>query len=109
MKYVPSLPPPIGGVVDRYELRPLPAVQGTRPVQTRNLPPLIFQHRRYQPEWNAAEHPERRHDPHLQGERRHYCRRISHQPVLLELRSGKDRRHHRQRSGDLIDHIDEEA
>ena len=105
MKYVPSLPPPTTGGVDRYELRPLPRVQGARPVQPRNLPPLVFQHRL--PRRNKEE--ERRHDPHPQGERRTYCRRTQHQPVLLELRSGRDRRQHRQRNGDMLDHIDENA
>jgi hypothetical protein len=110
MKYVPSLPPPIVGAVDRYESRPLPRTQATHPVQQRSVPPLIFQHRRREPVRNAgAVAVERRHDPHVDGERRTYCRRSVHQPVLLELRSGIERRHHAQRSTDLTDHIDEEA
>lgn len=42
-------------------------------------------------------------------ERRKECRRIHLQHVLIELRSGIDRRHHNLRGGDVVDHIDETA
>ncbi|MDX8399543.1 MAG: hypothetical protein R8K20_04780 [Gallionellaceae bacterium] len=42
-------------------------------------------------------------------DRRKACRRVSHQAVLIELRSGVDRRHHNLREGDVADHIDIEA
>jgi hypothetical protein len=32
---------------------------------------------------------------------------VSHQPVLVDLRSGPDRRRHNLRADDLVDHIDE--
>jgi len=44
-----------------------------------------------------------------QDERRKVCRRIDHRSVLIELRSGIDRRHHNLRDGDVVEHIDEEA
>lgn len=40
-------------------------------------------------------------------DRRKACRRVSHQAVLEELRSGIDRRHHNLLDGDVADHIDE--
>jgi len=42
-------------------------------------------------------------------DRRKACRRVNHQAVLIELRSGVDRRHHNLREGDVADHIDIEA
>lgn len=109
MKYVPSLPPPVSGIEDWRQKRALAAVRRTKPVQPRTLPPLVIQpHRSHQ---DVAEEPvqevERRELAH--EERRKYCRRISRQPMLEELRSGVERRHNRQRGDDDVDHIDEEA
>jgi hypothetical protein len=42
-------------------------------------------------------------------DRRKVCRRVKHQPVLEELRSGVERRHHNLLEGDIADHIDESA
>jgi hypothetical protein len=42
-------------------------------------------------------------------DRRKACRRLSQQPVLVELRSGVERRRHNLRADDLVDHIDETA
>lgn len=110
MKYVPSLPSPVTGAVDRYAWRQLPRVQATHPVQPRSLPPLIFQRPRHEAAREAgAAAVERRQDTHPAGERRTYCRRTGRRPMLLELRSGKERRRHAQRATDLADHIDEEA
>lgn len=112
MKYVPSLPPLTTGWVDRYESRPLPRTQATHPVQPRSLPPLIFQQRKREPARETETGPpatERRHDPHIGGERRTYCRRTVRQPVLLELRSDIERRRRAQRATDHVDHVDEEV
>ncbi len=49
-------------------------------------------------------------EPEIPGiERRLACRRIHNQKVLIELRSGKDRRQHNLLQGGIADHIDEEA
>ena len=40
-------------------------------------------------------------------DRRKFCRRVKHQAVLVELRSGIDRRRHNLRDGDVVEHIDE--
>lgn len=109
MRYVPSQPPPISGGVDLYESRPLPGVKAVRSVQPRSLPPLVFQRRTGRGLRKPAVHGERRHDPHVEGERRTYCRRTKYLPVLLELRAGHDRRRHRQRSTDIAEHLDEEV
>jgi hypothetical protein len=46
--------------------------------------------------------------PHdVQTDRRQFCRRVSNDKVLFELRSGTDRRRRNQRSGDLTTAIDE--
>ncbi|MDP2143998.1 MAG: hypothetical protein Q8J80_07685 [Gallionella sp.] len=85
----------------------LTAVNGVKAVQPRTLPPLVtMPHEHHEPPQESAE---RRHDPQIQGERRIYCRRLQHLPVLLELRSGLERRHHNQRAGDPTEHIDIEA
>jgi len=42
-------------------------------------------------------------------DRRKACRRVAHQAVLIELRSGIDRRHHNLIEGDVAEHIDIEA
>jgi hypothetical protein len=66
-----------------------------------------------------ARDPESLPEPHpeVQGEhpniplvdRRIACRRIHNQKVLIELRSGLDRRRHNLMEGGTADHIDEEA
>ena len=45
----------------------------------------------------------------VDSERRKVCRRIQHEPVLEELRSGIDRRRRNQRRNDLTTAIDERA
>lgn len=44
-----------------------------------------------------------------QEDRRKACRRIHHQKVLVELRSGLDRRKHNLFAGGATEHIDEEV
>ena len=104
MRYAPSLPPPVTTVEDWREVRALSAVRRARPVQT----PVqtVVTH----PQHRAVEPPpaiDRRVPEH--ESRRKVCRRVLHQPMLEELRSGMERRKSRQRDGDDIDHIDEEA
>lgn len=104
MKYVPSLPPPrITGVWDRLTVTGLAAVKAAKPVGPRTLPPLVAPPRHEEPLREVAE---RRHDTQLHGDRRTYCRRSHHLPVLVELRSGLERRHNKQRMDDPTEHID---
>ena len=110
MKYVPSLPPPATGAVAGLEVKALAGIKRPRPVQARTLPPLVVQpHTRHEAPAGTAVEEEKRHDPHVHGERRVYCRRIEHLPVLVELRSGMERRRHNQRAGDITEHVDVKA
>lgn len=73
----------------RAELRveALAGIKLTRPVKARTQPPpTVPPHVRR--EYDAPTGEEKRHDLHVDGERRTYCRRIEYLPVLLELRSG---------------------
>ena len=108
MKYVPSLPPPrITGVWDRLTVTGLAAIKAAKAVQPRTLQPLVTpQQRRVEP---VREEAERRHGWHSHTDRRIYCRRILHLPVLFELRSGVERRRHNQRADDPTEHIDVKA
>jgi hypothetical protein len=115
MKYVPSLPPPVSGVEDRREVQALAAVKPSKRVQPRTLPPLLIQPHGVHQEnvaglqrETAAKQAEKRREP-IQESRRKYCRRVSHQTMLEELRSGLERRHHRQRENDTAEHIDEQV
>jgi hypothetical protein len=84
----------------------LARVKAPRAVQSRTLPPVVTpppEHREPQGE------EERRRERNWQGERRTYCRRSRHLPVLAELRSGLERRHHNQRAGDPTEHVDIEV
>ena len=114
MKFVPSLPPPVTSAELGLEVKALAGVQRAKPVQARTLPPLVIQpHARHvaPPEVaeKAAGKEEKRHDPHVHGERRLYCRRIEHLPILVELRSEIDRRRRNQRASDMAEHIDVKA
>lgn len=110
MKYVPSLPPPVAGVETGLEVKALAGVQRAKPAQARTLPPLVVQpHARHVAPPEVAGKEEKRHDPHVHGERRLYCRRLEHLPMLVELRSEIDRRRRNQRASDIAEHIDVEA
>ncbi|HCI14559.1 MAG: hypothetical protein A2063_06315 [Gallionellales bacterium GWA2_60_142] len=107
MKYVPSFPPPGITGVDRVTVTALATVKAAKAVQSRTLPPLVATpHEHHEPVRELAERGDYRHG---EGERRTYCRRVQHLPVLVELRSGMERRHHNQRAGDPVEHIDIEV
>ncbi|MDD5384474.1 MAG: hypothetical protein PHG89_06305 [Gallionella sp.] len=102
-----SLPPPVIAPETGPEVKALAGVQRAKPVQVRTLPLLVVQpHARHEAPPEAAENEEKRHDSHVHGERRIYCRRIEHLPILVELRSGINRRRHNQRASDITEHID---
>ncbi len=111
MKYVPSLPPLVTGPADSLDVYALSSVKAAKPVQERTLPPLVV-HRQMQFDAAPSEitkRQERRNDPHVQGERRTYCRRIDHPSLLAELRSRMERRRRKQRMNDTMEHVDEEV
>jgi hypothetical protein len=110
MKFVPSLSPPATAPEIAPEVQALSGVKRARPVQARISPPLIVQpHVRHEVPPEIEVEAERRHDPHANGERRTYCRRVEHRPMLIELRSGRERRRHNQRASDITEHIDEKV
>jgi len=97
MKIAPVLPKPVVLVKDPLEVE---ALTDIKPVQTQARHETLVE---------VAGEEEERHEPRAQGERRSYCRRIEYVPVLIELRSGKDRRRHNQRAGDPMEHVDVNA
>lgn len=110
MKIAPDLPAPLPVAGNALEVKALAGVKPSKPVQERTLPPLVVQpHSQREGEPDAADQQERRYESHIHGERRTYCRRIEHLPILIELRSGIDRRRHNQREGDTVEHIDVEV
>ncbi len=110
MKIAPDLPAPQPVEGNALEVKALAAIKPSRPVQERTLPPLVVQpHAQREGEADIVVQPERRYEAHIHGERRSYCRRIEHLPILIELRSGVERRRHNQREGDIVEHIDVEV
>jgi len=107
MRYVSSLPPvttgpntrQVGGLTRIHAVKPIEAGEQAVPnVENKSakqepMPALVQHHQRTEPF----------------EDRRKACRRVSHLPVLIELRSGVERRRHNLRADDLVDHIDETA
>ena len=104
MRYVPSITPAVDYVEGR-EVKRVNSVRALKSVSGGEQIALVAEHPHgaYVP---PVKHEERR---EVMEERRKACRRVSHQPVLLELRSGVERRHHNLREGDIVEHIDEKV
>lgn len=129
MRYVPSLSP-VTGVVESRQVQQTSRVRRVQPVAAQGaaeLPPqeefahlvkMLADEVRHRDAQRRAGQPvvPRPELTIFSGqratqaeERRKYCRRILHLPVLEELRSGLDRRHHHIRVSDFAEHIDEEV
>ncbi|MGA8863924.1 MAG: hypothetical protein WBM09_02435 [Gallionella sp.] len=110
MKIVPSLPPVVTAEKVELGVDALSPVKPVKPVQP-GTPPYQAEQPRAHPNASPdnAAHEERRHDVEMHGERRIYCRRIEQRPMLVELRSGFDRRRHNQREDDIKEHVDEQV
>ncbi len=108
MRYVPSIPSTTASPTTR-QVKGLSAAQAVKPVFPREQPVLPHvEPRAVQREpMRPVEQQEHRIVPF--EDRRKACRRVSHMPVLVELRSGIDRRRHNLREGDITEHIDESA
>jgi hypothetical protein len=108
MRYVPSIPPATTSPNTR-QVRRLSAAQSVRPVSPREQPdlPYVDRQHHHQETEQPVERPHQREAP--AEDRRKTCRRVSQQPVLVELRSGTERRRHNLREGDIVEHIDEIA
>lgn len=106
MKYVSEPPQPASAPETGVEIQALAGIRPAKTVQERTLPPLVVQpHTQHEANPNAAGE-EKTHHERIHGERRTYCRRIEHLPILLELRSGEERRRHNQRASDTTEHVD---
>lgn len=107
MRFVPSVSPAATSP-DARQVRGLYPVQAVQPVHPPGQPvPYVEHNAAYQ----QAAYPVGRQDQRgeLAEDRRKACRRVAHQAVLIELRSGIDRRRHNLREGDMAEHIDEQA
>lgn len=110
MKYVPSLPPPVTAPETGPEVNALAGIKRVKSVRARSLPPLVVQPRvRRKASPGVAQQEEKRRNPHPQGERRIYCRRFERLPMLVELRSARERRRRNQRASDITEHVDVKA
>lgn len=100
---IDSRPPPIIQSPERGEVKALTAVYEVKPVaeedRARQETPLHHQDEHLAP----RQHQQRR----FTQDRRIMCRRVLKQAVLIELRSGVDRRKAEQRDGEVRFHIDE--
>ncbi len=108
MRYVQSLPPPVEPVPDSGTVRAIAPAHATPRVRERSLPPLVYRPQAAPPQLPAIN---RRARPLAEpgSDRRTRCRRLRNEPVLLELRSGINRRRRNQRRSDLTTVIDEQA
>jgi hypothetical protein len=105
MRYVQSLPPIVEPAADSDAVTAVARAHATPPVRERTVPPLVYRPRSAHTVLPAIN---RRLLPHdVQTDRRQFCRRVSNDKVLFELRSGTDRRRRNQRSGDLTTAIDD--
>ena len=107
MRYVFSIPP-VTTSPNTRQVKGLSSAQAVKPVYPRQQPvPYVEQHTTHQ----ETAHPAELHQHRSISfeDRRKTCRRVSQQAVLVELRSGIDRRRHNLRDGVLAEHIDEEA
>ncbi len=109
MRFVPSVSP-VMTPPDTRQVKGLSATHAIKPVYPREQPVSGIEYHAPHKEHEAVQQVEPQQQREMpQEDRRKTCRRIKHQHVLIELRSGIDRRHHNLRGSDVVDHIDEEA
>lgn len=109
MRYAPDIPPLKAGLEGKWKAKGLTETRMVKAVHERAFPTLELQ-RRTQPEAFPAQARQletRYAEPYR--ERRAYSRRICRQSVLIEFRSGKERRQHSQFGSGKAEHIDEEV
>ncbi|TAJ81504.1 MAG: hypothetical protein EPO42_02065 [Gallionellaceae bacterium] len=107
MRFVPSISPATTSPATR-QVRALSAAHAVKPVHPLDQPvPYAENNATHQQAAHPVERQEQRSE--LLEDRRKICRRVKHQHVLIELRSGIDRRRHNLRAGDMAEHIDEKA
>jgi hypothetical protein len=107
MRFVPSLPP-VTKAPDNRPVRGTSAAHAVKPVYPREQPV------QYVAPNTAHQEALRPVEPQLHRElpaedRRKTCRRTQHLPVLVELRSGVERRRHNLFESGADEHVDIEA
>ncbi len=108
MRYVSSIPPPAKSPNTR-QVGGLTAVRSIKAVQLQEQSVPSVNQQTVQQEAARLEEQQRRSSEGQFVDRRMVCRRVTQLPVLVELRSGVERRRRSQREGDPVDHIDEIA
>lgn len=112
MRFVSDFPPPainVGG----DEVKGVAGIRPTRPEGVRSQAFVeveragLHEPPRQPPPVSDRNEPGRR--TVFPEERRRVSLRIRNQPVLVEFRSGLDRRRRNLRAGDIVEHIDEEV
>ncbi len=107
MRYAPSITSTTVTPTTR-QVRGVSAAKAVKPVYPpEQVAPFVEQVAEHRAAMDAVAQQQRRAEP--QEDRRKVCRRVAHQPVLEELRSGIERRRNSARNGDAVDHIDVEA
>lgn len=112
MRFVSDFPPPVL-IVGGNEVKGVDVVRPVRPERVRsNLFAEIEQHKldepRQPPPQESVQNEAGRRTVYPE-ERRKVSLRIRRQPVLVEFRSGIDRRRRNLRASDIVEHIDEEV
>jgi hypothetical protein len=105
MQYVQSLPPVYTPEATNDTVAAAEAVPAVRPVTPQN--PTTIPRQRLDTRLPALEQSWAPRPTAVEGERRKVCRRLQHDAVLNELRSGVDRRRRNQRRNDLTTAVDE--
>lgn len=117
MRYVTDIPPVATPSPNTRHVTGLTAALAVKPVYPGEHPVASVEHLKAHPDKERQEitHPVEQRQSNVPAEfvpaedRRKACRRVAQQPVLIELRSGIDRRHHTLLEGDVAEHIDIEA
>ncbi len=103
MRFTPTILPVAATPISRA-VKSLSSVHAVKPVHARDPESLPVE-----PHSDVhGDHPHKQEGLPFE-DRRKACRRIHNQKVLIELRSGLDRRRHNLVEGGTPDHIDEEA
>lgn len=106
MRFPNDMLPPARPVVDATEVTPKAAVTPVRPIGTGMRGTSAHLGVRHE-----VEEEEAKPDAYSRegDDRRKMCRRIYHLPVLLDTRSGEERRKEVRRDDDIATHLSEEA
>ncbi|MBU1425639.1 MAG: hypothetical protein KKH12_02465 [Gammaproteobacteria bacterium] len=105
MRIVPSLPP-VTKSPNTRQVGGLTAIHSVKAVQLQEQAVPVVEKQPAQQEAARLVEQQRHHEGPFE-DRRKVCRRVAQQAVLVDLRSGLDRRRRNQRGDDLVEHIDE--